>query len=126
MVVVWEIAGLIIGPFFLPRFSDVAGSILATLTNGDLLTVIGSLRQMLLGFGIASVIGIFLGLLLGSSRLAETVLGMYINALYVTSLEALLPFIILLFGTKLPYRVGGCAILRLFHHNQHNGRYPLR
>jgi ABC-type nitrate/sulfonate/bicarbonate transport system permease component len=39
---------------------------------------------------------------------------MYINALYVTSLEALLPFIILLFGTKLPYRVVVVVLFSVF------------
>jgi ABC-type nitrate/sulfonate/bicarbonate transport system permease component len=83
--------------------------------NGSLRLVAESFQQMLLGFGIAVLIGVPTGLLMGSFRTVEFLLGPYVNALFVTSLAALLPFIILIFGTGFEFRVAVVVLFSIFY-----------
>ena len=115
LVVAWEILAVILGPFFLPRFSQVFVGMFAAFANGDLTTLASSLRQMFLGFGLAAAVGIPVGLIMGRSQWAEYVLGIYVNALFVTSLEALLPFIIILVGTDFNFRVVVVFLFAIFY-----------
>ncbi len=66
----------------------------------------GSLSQLLVGFVLAVIVGLPLGLVIGGSRVGEAAFGHYVNALYVTSKEALLPLLIILLGVGFEYRVG--------------------
>jgi ABC-type nitrate/sulfonate/bicarbonate transport system permease component len=115
LIILWEIAAVRIGPLFLPRVSSVVMSMVEAVFNGDLLILLGSMRQMLIGFMFASVVGTILGLLLGISPIIDEVLGLYVRALFVTSLEALLPFLIILFGTQFNFRVAVVFLFALFH-----------
>lgn len=112
---IWEIAGIILGPFYLPRFTEVIGSTFAAFFNGDFVIFLGSLRQMFVGYAAAAVVGIILGMIIGSNKYADYVLGIYVNALFVTSLEALLPFLIILFGVRFEFRVAVVFLFSLFY-----------
>jgi ABC-type nitrate/sulfonate/bicarbonate transport system permease component len=114
LVVAWEILGMILGPFFLPRFTQVFISMFGAFASGDMTTLGRSLMQMFLGFGLAAVVGIPVGLLMGASRVVDYVLGIYVNALFVTSMEALLPFIIILVGTEFKFRVAVVFLFAIF------------
>ena len=46
LILIWEILGAMVGPFTLPRFSQVLVSMFAAFTNGDLATLAGSLLQI--------------------------------------------------------------------------------
>ncbi len=111
IIVVWEIVGAIAGPWYFPRFSVVFVSFVQDIWDGHLLTVLGSYEQMFAGFGIAVVVGIPTGVLIGASRTADAVLGIYVNALFVLSLEAVIPLLIILFGTGFAFRA---AVVFLF------------
>ncbi len=111
LLLIWEILGAIVGPYTLPRFSQVLVSMFAAFTNGDMATLAGSLMQMFFGFSLAALVGVPVGLLMGASRVVDYVLGIYVNALFVTSMEALLPFVIILVGTEFKFRV---AVVFLF------------
>ncbi len=115
IVLVWEILGIIVGPFFLPRFSQVFISMFAAFALGDMTTLSGSLVQMFVGFGLAAAVGVPIGLIMGRSRLVDWVLGIYVNALFVTSMEALLPFIIILVGTEFKFRVVVVFLFAIFY-----------
>ncbi len=115
IVIVWEILGIIVGPFFLPRFSQVVISMFAAFALGDMTTLAGSLVQMFAGFGLAAAVGVPVGLIMGRSRLVDWVLGIYVNALFVTSMEALLPFIIILVGTEFKFRVVVVFLFAIFY-----------
>lgn len=115
LAVAWEILGMILGPFFLPRFSEVVVGMFTAFTNGDMATLAGSIRQMLVGFALAAAVGIPLGLLIGGSRIVNYVLSVYVNALFVTSLAALLPFIIILVGTQFKFRVAVVFLFAIFY-----------
>ncbi len=106
---------MILGPFFLPRFSQVFIGMFGAFARGDMATLAGSLMQMFLGFGLAAAVGIPLGLIMGGSRLADDILGIYVNALFVTSMEALLPFIIILVGTEFSFRVAVVFLFAIFY-----------
>lgn len=106
LIIAWQIFGLIRGPFYFPTFTDTVLGFFRLATEGDLLTMTASLSQLLVGFALAVLVGIPLGLVIGGSRIGEAAFGHYINALYVTSKEALLPLMIILLGVGFEYRVG--------------------
>ena len=115
LVVLWEIAGIIAGPFFIPRFSAVLVEMVAVFFNGNMAILLSTLRQMLAGFALATVVGIPIGLLMGGFRRINYVFGIFVNALFVTSLAALLPFIIILFGTEFTFRVAIVFLFSIFY-----------
>jgi ABC-type nitrate/sulfonate/bicarbonate transport system permease component len=76
------------------------------ISDGQMLSELAqSLRQMLVGFALAGAVGIPLGVLMGRSRLYEAVLQPWVSMLIVTSVAALVPLFILLFGTGFAFRV---------------------
>jgi len=108
---VWEVAGALAGPLFLPRFSAVVVSFVEDIGDGRLLTILTSYEQMFVGFGIAVAVGIPTGVLIGASRTADAVLGLYVNVLFVLSLEAVIPLLVIVFGTEFEFRA---AVVFLF------------
>lgn len=115
LLIAWEVFARSVGPFFFPSLPSVGAGLWEVVTGDALVLLANSLRQMLLGFALAVVVGVPLGLLIGSSRIAEWTLGPYVNALFVTSLSALLPFLILLFGVDLPFRVSVVFLFAVFY-----------
>lgn len=115
LLVLWQLFALAVGPFFFPTLPRVLSGFGEVFTDGTLLTLAGSFRQMFVGFGLAVAVGVPLGLLIGSSRIAEWTLGLYVNALFVTSLSALLPFLILIFGVGLPFRAAVVFLFSVFY-----------
>lgn len=115
LLIAWEWFARSVGPFFFPSLGAVAQGAVEVLRDGSLLLVVDSFTQMLLGFGVAIVIGVPIGLLMGTFRPVEFLLGPYVNALFVTSLAALLPFIILVFGTGFEFRIAVVALFSIFY-----------
>ncbi|SEF15684.1 ABC transporter permease [Jiangella alba] len=115
LLIAWELFARRVGPFFFPSLSDVADGFQTIVGDGSLGLVAESFTQMLVGFGIAVLIGVPVGLLMGTFRPVEFLLGPYVNALFVTSLAAVLPFIILVFGTGFEFRVAVVALFAIFY-----------
>lgn len=115
LLVLWEMFARSVGPFFFPSLGDVATGYVEVLRDGNLLLVATSFQQMLVGFGLAAVIGVPLGLLIGTFRTVEWFLGPYVNILFVTSLAAILPFLILVFGTGFQFRVAVVFLFSFFY-----------
>lgn len=65
----------------------------------------GSMQTLALGYVIAVVIGIPVGLVMGISRTAEVLLDPYVTALYVAPIAALVPLLIWMFGATFETRV---------------------
>lgn len=105
LLVAYEIAARRAGDFFLPRISDIARGYGAVISDGGLGALVASYRQMLVGFALAVVIGVPLGLLIGVSPVARAMFGWIVDALFVTSMVALLPFVIMIAGTDFSFRV---------------------
>lgn len=97
----WEIlprSGLV-SPIFLPPFSEVALTLKNLVLSGELLVHIrASLERAFIGFGLATIVAIPLGFLMGWYASFERYTDLLIQSLRNTSLFALLPVFILLVG----------------------------
>ena len=102
----WEIVGLRLGDALFAPPSSVATQFMPQLLDGSALeTLGGSLRQMIIGFGLAYVIGAPLGIAMARSKVADALVHPWLNMAVVTSVAALVPFFILILGTGFWFRV---------------------
>jgi ABC-type nitrate/sulfonate/bicarbonate transport system permease component len=96
---VWEIGGRQINPLFMSYPTAIIQAGIAMTLSGELLpALLSSLHTLLLGFVIASVIGIVCGLLIGRYRYVDAATDWIVNALYATPLIALIPLVVLWLG----------------------------
>ena len=111
LLVLYELAAGAAGEFFLPSIQSIVGGAGDLVTRGHLLTIAGSLRQMVVGYALAAAVGISLGLLMGRVWLIDEGIGLYVRILLVSPLSALLPVLVIVFGFGFEFRV---AIVFLF------------
>jgi ABC-type nitrate/sulfonate/bicarbonate transport system permease component len=100
-VVIWELFARaeIVNPLFLPTPSGVAAELAEAFADGVLVpAVIESLRNFTIGMVLGCIAGIPVGLVMGSSRLANTVLGPYVMGIASLPKVALVPLLILFLG----------------------------
>jgi ABC-type nitrate/sulfonate/bicarbonate transport system permease component len=101
----WEVIGRAAGAELFAPPSVVVPEYLSLLREGQMLReLVGSLRQMIVGYAGACVVGIPLGIAMGRSRLWDAVLHPWLSMLVVTSVAALVPLFILVFGTGFWFR----------------------
>jgi NitT/TauT family transport system permease protein len=110
----WYLLALWKGPFFMATPVATLRGIGRLVDQGYLPTVATSLRQLGVGFSLAVAVGIPLGLLMGSVRAVDDFMAPYVNTLFVTSKEALLPFLITLFGVRLEFRIAVVFLFSVF------------
>ena len=104
-IAIWELIGRIVGTDLFAPPSVVAPEYLTLLQGGQMLTELAnSLRQMIVGYALACAIGIPLGIAMGRSRLWDALLHPWLSMLVVTSVAALVPLFILVFGTGFWFR----------------------
>jgi ABC-type nitrate/sulfonate/bicarbonate transport system permease component len=115
IAILWQLFAMKVGPFFFPTIPEVVAGAFEAFGNGSLWTVVDSYQQMFVGFAAAVVVGVPIGLLMGQLRLVNFVIGPFINAFFVTSLAALLPFLILLFGTDFLFRAAVVFLYSVFY-----------
>lgn len=99
--VVWELASRkgILSPIFFPPVSKVLIALKELLRSGELFGHIGvSLRRALIGFGLAVLVAVPLGFLMGRYSRLEKVTDLFIQGLRNTPHFALLPVFIMLLG----------------------------
>jgi NitT/TauT family transport system permease protein len=70
--------------------------------------------EFVVGFAIAGVVGVFLGLVLGTSPSMRTVLTPWVSAMYSTPIVALSPLLILWFGLGLISKVVVVFVVAVF------------
>jgi ABC-type nitrate/sulfonate/bicarbonate transport system permease component len=105
-LVLWEAAGQSVGADLFAPPSAVAGELLALLKSGEIyVELAASLRQMLIGFGLACAVGLPVGVLMGRSSLFDALLHPWVSMFVVTSIAALVPLFVLIFGTGFSFRV---------------------
>ena len=105
-LLIWELVGRAMGDALLSPPSLVAKEYLDLLAEGTMLgELAGSLRQMLAGFGLACVIGMPLGIAMGRSRTCDVLLHPWVSMCVVTSVAALVPLFLLLFGSGFHFRM---------------------
>jgi len=98
-LLIWHIASIPAGRLLLPSPIDLVPAFVDELRSGQLLTAtLSSLEVFTVGYLLAIVSGVTLGVVMGGvPRLGET-LEIYVNGLNATPRVAFIPFIILWFG----------------------------
>jgi NitT/TauT family transport system permease protein len=97
--VVWEIVGRLGIMFILPPFSDVlAAAVELVQTPSWQSATLTTLRAFAKGMALAIVVGIPLGILMGRVRIADDLLGMWVNIFSSAPLSAIVPVLMILFG----------------------------
>jgi ABC-type nitrate/sulfonate/bicarbonate transport system permease component len=101
----WELLGRVMGEALFAPASSVLVEYWELLRDGAMLSaLVSSLGQMLVGYGLACLVGIPLGVAMGRSRLCDAVFHPWLSMFVVTSVAALVPLFVLLFGTGFWFR----------------------
>ena len=111
----WQVFGRNINPVFGSYPSEIAYAFVALAKTGKLwVALVESLQPFVVGYGLAIVIGVPLGLVIGSSRVTEAALGIYINAGYAMPLIALVPLLVLWLGLGFKVKAAIVFLMSLF------------
>jgi NitT/TauT family transport system permease protein len=105
-LVAWHVASIPAGRLLLPSPLDIVPAFIEVARSGQLLTAtLASLGVFLVGYVLAVIVGVTLGVVMGGMpRVGET-LEIYVNALNATPRVALIPLIILWFGLGPPAKI---------------------
>jgi NitT/TauT family transport system permease protein len=115
LLIVWEIFGRRINPVFGSYPSAIAEAFWELLVTGQLWSALyDSLRPFVIGYALAIIVGVPLGLFIGGFRAAEAALGLYITAGYAMPLVALVPLLILWLGLGFAVKVAVIFLMSLF------------
>src|SRR5579864_6526306 len=114
--ILWELAGrsgrwpLIIAPI-----SDIWSKFVQLAATGELWRhVVVSLNEFFVGFAIAAVFGIALGIAIASSNTIKDVVDPWVSAVYATPTVALAPLFIFVFGIDAPSKMAVVFLLAVF------------
>lgn len=115
VLIIWQIYGMNVNQLFFTPPTAIVMAFFRVLGTGELLTAIFiSLQALFLGFAIAAVVGVSLGLVMGRYRVVAYALDPYVNALYSTPLVALIPLLILWVGLGFPAKLVVVFLLSVF------------
>jgi ABC-type nitrate/sulfonate/bicarbonate transport system permease component len=115
VLVFWEIVGRQMNPIFSSYPSAIVRQFGVQLRSGLLVEALfDSLQPLLLGFLLAALIGIPVGLLVGRYRVADAALGVYVTAGYAMPLVALIPIFMLWFGLGFTVKVVIVIVMTVF------------
>lgn len=112
---IWQVVGMHTNPILFTTPVKVVKAFWDLLIHGILLPAFaGALRDLGIGYGLAAVVGIVVGLVMGRSPIVERMLNPYVNFFQATPLIALVPLVIIWFGVTLEARVAVVFILALW------------
>ena len=115
LLVLWEILGRDVNPVFGSYPSAIAVAFWELLRSGQLgSALVESLQPFFVGYGLAIVVGIPVGLVVGRFRTAEAAFGIFITAGYAMPLVALVPLLILWLGLGFKVKVAVVFLMSLF------------
>jgi ABC-type nitrate/sulfonate/bicarbonate transport system permease component len=117
VVVAWEALVRIrgIAPIYLPAPSSVFVYLSRMIADGSMPYHLGiTLLRIFVGFALAAVFGIALGVLMGMSRTVARVADVWIAALYPLPKISLIPLLIIWVGTGEAYKIVISAISAFF------------
>ncbi|WP_153730722.1 ABC transporter permease [Sporosarcina obsidiansis] len=101
LVAIWEVTSRLsdLPDFMFPSFTQVMITLFSGLISGQILVAIGaSLSRLLIGFTIASILGLVLGYLIWRYKLVEDTLGFLVTALQSIPSIVWFPLAIIWFG----------------------------
>lgn len=103
ILIVWEIYGRSVNRLLFAPISAIVQAAIEIIGSGELWKYLSiSLVVMAQGLGLAVLVGVPLGVLMARVRAIDTVLEMYINALYSMPMVAIVPLLVLWFGFDTP------------------------
>ncbi|MDE3090385.1 MAG: ABC transporter permease [Chloroflexota bacterium] len=103
VLAVWEVYGRSVNPILFTYPTAVAQAAVTIIGSGELWTYLSaSLLIFVQGLLLSIIVGIPLGVLMARFHLVDTVLEMYINALYSMPTVAIVPLLVLWFGFDAP------------------------
>jgi ABC-type nitrate/sulfonate/bicarbonate transport system permease component len=115
LLIVWEIFGRQINPIFGSYPSAITAAFWELLRSGQLWKALfESLQPFFVGYLLAIVIGVPVGLVIGRFRTAEAAFGIYVTAGYAMPLVALVPLLILWLGLGFKVKVAVVFLMALF------------
>jgi ABC-type nitrate/sulfonate/bicarbonate transport system permease component len=104
-LLLWEAIGRATGEELFAPVSAVLVEYAAMLRDGQMLRELAaSLRQMLVGYGLACLVGLPVGVAMGRSRLCDALFHPWLSMLVVTSVASLVPLFVIVFGTGFWFR----------------------
>ncbi|WP_432878612.1 ABC transporter permease [Kribbella sp. CA-245084] len=111
----WELVGRQINPLFMSYPTAVVRAAVQLTKTGELpKALLSSLSTLALGFAIAAVLGVVLGLVIGRYKTVEVATDWLVNALYATPLVAVVPLVILWFGLGFSAKLFVVVLLAIF------------
>src|SRR3954447_17378040 len=112
---VWEFFGRDVNPVFGSYPSAIALAFVELARTGQLgAALYESLRPFVVGYGLAIVMGVPLGLVIGRYRVLEAALGIYVTAGYAMPLVALVPLLILWLGLGFAVKAAVVFLMSVF------------
>jgi NitT/TauT family transport system permease protein len=114
--VAWEIAGRSgRWPLILAPLSDIWVKFTELAASGELLHhALVSLNEFFVGFAVAAVFGIGLGVAIASSETVHDFVDPWVSAVYATPTVALAPMFIFIFGIDAPSKMAVVFLLAVF------------
>lgn len=101
-----------------PLFASYPSAIVGAFASVTVSQILPAWSSTLLGFAvgllIAIPIAVIIGIAMGRSRLVDTILAPYVNALYVTPRIALIPLLVLWFGLDFSLRLSIVILSAIF------------
>lgn len=100
LLVLWEVIGRLDLIFVLPPLTNVLAAAWDLINSGEIAENIGgTLFALVVGLGISVVFGVVLGVVMARYRLVDEVLGIYVDVLMSAPVSAIVPILVLIFGT---------------------------
>ena len=95
----WQIVGAGLNPILLATPTAVAAAFVGIVGDGTLVPAfVRAMEVLAVGFGLAALVGIAVGVLMGRSRSANRVLSPYVSFFQATPLIGLVPLVVIWFG----------------------------
>jgi ABC-type nitrate/sulfonate/bicarbonate transport system permease component len=111
----WEFFGRDVNPVFGSYPSAIFLAFVELVRTGQLgAALYESLRPFIVGYGLAIIVGVPLGLVIGRYRVLEAALGIYVTAGYAMPLVALVPLLILWLGLGFAVKAAVVFLMSVF------------
>ncbi|MCQ8781570.1 ABC transporter permease [Mangrovibrevibacter kandeliae] len=115
ILALWEVVGRQVSPLFMSYPSAIARAAVQLTASGELWgAFLSSMETLTLGFLLATIAGVLLGLLIGRYRYVDAATDWLVNALYSTPLVAITPLVVLWFGLGFSAKLFIVFILAIF------------
>jgi ABC-type nitrate/sulfonate/bicarbonate transport system permease component len=113
--VAWELIGQSGRYYSIPPMTDTVSTLWDAIVSGDLIgPTLATVSIAAIGFGISLVVGILLGLAIGSSRLVADVLEPMLDAAYAAPIVVFIPVISLYMGSEVRGKVALVVLFCVF------------